>query len=86
MTRPVEWIVSGLVGLGLAAGAAAQGGAGGAPDKPKMVCKRTTETGSLVAKRRECRSKEDWDRIYEAARMNGQDMVDKNMGRAGFGQ
>ncbi len=50
------------------------------PAKEKMICKRTVDTGSLVRGKRECRSRADWDRIAEAARAGGQDIVDRSAG------
>lgn len=70
-----------VVSLGSAAVAPAQQVPVADPAKSKMICKRSTDTGSMIAKRRECRTKRDWDRISEAARMGGQDLVDRNMGR-----
>lgn len=81
MVGSAKVMLGGLVGLGLAAGAVAQSSAKDSSDKPKLICKKSVETGSLIGKRRECRTREDWDRISEAARMNGQDMVDRNGGR-----
>ncbi len=77
--RTTMWVAALSVGLG-AAGSARQVPAAD-PAKPKTICKRTVETGSLVSKRRECRTRAEWDRIAEAARMGGQDIVDGNMGR-----
>lgn len=71
------------IGLAVAAAASAQQGTVQEPAKPRLVCKRTVETGSLVGKRRECRTKYDWDRIAEAARMGGQDLIDRGMSRPG---
>ncbi|MBB4857645.1 hypothetical protein HNO88_000956 [Novosphingobium chloroacetimidivorans] len=34
----------------------------------KMICKRFTETGSLVRARRVCKTKRDWEREREAIR------------------
>lgn len=48
------------------------------PAKQRPICKRTVETGSLVRGRRECRTSAEWDRIAEAARAGGQNMVDRN--------
>lgn len=81
--RSAMWVVA-VSGLGTAAATvAAQQAPAAEPAKPKMICKRSVDTGSLVAKRRECRTKQDWERLSEAARMNGQDMVDRGMGRPG---
>ncbi len=78
--RSAMWMVAISV-LGTATSATAQQAPAAGANKPKMICKRTVDTGSLVAKRRECRTRQEWDRISEAARMGGQDLIDRNMGR-----
>lgn len=51
------------------------------PAADRRICKRMAATGSLVRRRKECRTKAEWDLIASAARENGQDMVDRNSGR-----
>ena len=77
--RPVMLMFAGMTGVAAVSATMAQA----ATDtvKPKLICKRSADTGSLIAKRRECRTKEEWDRIAEAARQNAQDQMDRNGGR-----
>ena len=82
MMRQVVWAI-GLAALASAGAGGAQQTASNDAAKPRMVCKRSTETGSLVAKRRECRTKQEWDRIAEAARSNATYEMDRNMSRPG---
>lgn len=35
---------------------------------PKLICKKQTESGSLVRKKRVCRTQEEWDRVSQASR------------------
>ncbi|UZK68107.1 hypothetical protein OKW76_08425 [Sphingomonas sp. S1-29] len=51
----------------------------------KRICKKTAETGSLVSRRKECRTRAEWDRIASAARENGQDIVGRNGGLPALG-
>ncbi|WP_347302769.1 hypothetical protein V5740_12305 [Croceibacterium sp. TMG7-5b_MA50] len=46
----------------------------------KRICKRSTPTGSMIASRRECRTAAEWDRLAEAARAHGNDVVDRGRG------
>ncbi|MEN2786818.1 hypothetical protein ACFOKI_09190 [Sphingomonas qilianensis] len=41
-----------------------------AEPRDKLLCKRFTETGSLVAKTRVCKTKADWDRDRDNIRQN----------------
>lgn len=81
MVRAIKWMAAAAV-LVMAASAPAQRKAA-ADDKDKLICKRDTETGSLVAKKRQCHTRKDWDRIAEAARMNGQYEMDRSMAKPG---
>ncbi|WP_375402708.1 hypothetical protein [uncultured Sphingomonas sp.] len=76
-------LTAAALGLGSAAVAPAGQAPVPGPVKPKMICKRSADTGSLVARRRECRTRVDWDRIAEAARMGGQYEIDRQMTRPG---
>ena len=51
--------------------------------KEKMVCKRQEVTGSLVATRKECRSRADWNRLAQNQRATAERLVESN--RPGFG-
>ncbi len=68
--------------LAITAAALAQGAAAlprsDVANAQKRICKRTVDTGSLVRGKRECRTRAEWDRIAEAARAGGQDMVDRH--------
>jgi lipopolysaccharide export LptBFGC system permease protein LptF len=77
MKRSAMWIA--ILGVCSTAAVSAQQVPSGEQAKDKMICKRTTETGSLVAKRRECRTRYDWDRISEAARMKSQELIDRGL-------
>lgn len=81
MLRATGWMMA-AAGLAAATAAAAQRANPPAP-KPKLICKRSADTGSLIAKRRECRTREEWDRIAEASRMAGQYEIDRQMTRSG---
>ena len=37
-------------------------------EAPKLVCKKLAESGSLVRKKRVCRTQEEWDRFSQASR------------------
>ena len=47
----------------------------GANDSNRLICRRMPETGSLMATRRQCFTRTEWDRIAEAARANGTRMM-----------
>ena len=51
--------------------------------KAKLICKRSDVTGSHAAKRKECRTREEWDRIAQAANENLRYEMDRNMSRPG---
>lgn len=40
--------------------------------KEKLICKSVQETGSIARRQRQCFTKQEWDRIAEAARARGQ--------------
>lgn len=76
-----------LIGLTLSIGApaAAQVSTQGASDtaqtsptagQERRICRRMPETGSLARRRRQCYTRAEWDRIAEAARLNGQRLQD----------
>lgn len=81
MLKPVVAALA-LSVAGTSVAAAAQDAPASTP-KPRLICKRTTQTGSLVAKRSECRTKEEWDRIARAARENAEYEMYRNASRAG---
>lgn len=42
--------------------------------REKLICKRSMVTGSLVRKRRDCKTRAQWTAIAEAAREDGEAM------------
>lgn len=74
----------GLVALGaVLASAAAQS----RPDEPqprvrdKLICKRWADTGSLVVKKRECHTREDWNKIADSQQRGARLLQDGLMTR-----
>ena len=65
----------------IAAPAGAQAPESAAPDQPKLICKKTLETGSLVRKRKQCMTKEDWDKVAASQQAGARKMVDELAGR-----
>lgn len=53
------------------------------PPSERRICKRTVDTGSLVRGRKECRTKSEWDKLAWAARLNGEDIIQRNAGQPG---
>lgn len=83
MLRSMMWVAVLAIGApAMADPGTAQQGAD-ASGKDKLICKRDVDTGSLVAKKRRCHTRHDWDRIAEAARTNLQYEMDRNMSRPG---
>ena len=72
--------------LAMAAGVAAQQAPAPTSGKAKLVCKRMAETGSLVAKKKECRSRQEWDRLADEEGRSGRDLVESNRPRFGLDQ
>ena len=59
--------------LSAAASAASPAEASQAPKpKVKLICKSVQDTGSMARRKRQCFTKQEWDRIAEAARARGQ--------------
>jgi hypothetical protein len=58
-----------LAGAGLAAERTA---AERTAPKEKLICKSIQETGSMARRLRQCFTKQEWERIAEAARARGQ--------------
>ena len=83
MSGTITRIVGSCVALALASVAGAQG-APTAGNKPKLICKRSTETGSLVAKRKECKTRAEWDRQAQIERAAGERLIDDNRPRFGL--
>ena len=42
------------------------------PKKERLICKSIQDTGSVARRKRQCFTKQEWDRIAEAARARGQ--------------
>lgn len=57
--------------------AASQAAPAPAPGE-RRICKRSAPSGSLIETRRECHTRAEWDRIAQAARTEGQDMVERS--------
>lgn len=51
-----------------------------APQKERRICRKLADTGSLIARKRECRTAAEWDQLAQAARAGGQYLVDQNAG------
>lgn len=85
MTRQSRGFAWGAM-LAMTAGAAAQQAPAPATAKAKLVCKRMAETGSLVAKKKECRTRQEWERLAEEEGRGGRDLVESNRGRFGVDQ
>lgn len=47
----------------------------GANDPNRLICRRMPETGSLMATRRQCFTRAEWDRIAESARRGAERTV-----------
>lgn len=54
-----------------------------APDESKLICKKTLEVGSLVRKRKQCMTKEDWDKVAASQQAGARKMMDELSGRCG---
>lgn len=54
---------------------------GGAPAKEKLICRREAPIGSMIASRKRCYTKAEWERIAEAARDTSTRMTTDNSGR-----
>lgn len=72
-----------LLGLAVATAPAYAAGKAkvAAGDPNKVICKRSEEIGSLIARKKQCFTRAEWDQLSQAARAGGQDMVDRNAGR-----
>lgn len=62
--------------------AAAQSGAR-RDDPNRLICRRIQETGSLMATRRQCYTKAEWDRIAESQQEGARKTIDGLMTRPG---
>lgn len=49
-------------------------------DKSKRVCRSMPTTGSLISRKRECRTQAEWDKLAQAGRANGEDIMYRNAG------
>jgi hypothetical protein len=85
MDRETRMFVFGGL-LMVAAGAAAQQSPVPTTAKAKLVCKRMAETGSLVAKKKDCRTRQEWERMAEEEGRGGRDLVESNRPRFGIDQ
>ena len=81
--RRLAGLITVAMGLSVATAGLAQQTASPPPAKPKLICKRSAETGSLIPTRKECRTREEWDRLAEAARSNAEYENQRNASRSG---
>ena len=58
-------VVAAMISVSGVALADENGGKAQEPDKEKKVCRSEAETGSLLTKRRVCRTQAEWDRLAE---------------------
>lgn len=56
------------------------GTSAGANDSNRLICRRMPETGSLMATRRQCFTRAEWDRIAESARRGAERTVSELAG------
>jgi hypothetical protein len=75
-------IAAGVAGLAMASPAVAAETAGAAQasnslDDNRIICRKTTEVGSLVRKKKECYTKREWDRIAEAQQRGAKRLQDE---------
>lgn len=80
------WIIIGLAFFTTAQSPAAQTltttpRANGAAKAERVICKRSAPSGSLIETRRECHTREEWSRIAQAGRAEGQSIVDRAAAR-----
>ena len=52
-------------------------------DDNRIICRKTTEVGSLVRKKKECYTKAEWDRLAEAHQRGVKRLQDELTTRAG---
>ena len=52
-----------------------------APPGEKKTCKSYAEIGSLVKRRKVCRTEAQWQRVFQSGRRMGRDMVEAGSGR-----
>ena len=48
---------------------------GGSNESNRLICRRVPETGSLMATRRQCFTRAEWDRVAESARRGAERTV-----------
>lgn len=71
----------GLIGLGAASIAAAQGGntngqpQAAAKNDDRLICRRVQDSGSLARRTRQCYTREQWDRMAQDQRTNSPAMT-----------
>lgn len=62
---------------------ATQGQTGTEPAKEKLICRREAPVGSLIASRKRCYTRAEWDQIADAARDTSTRMISDNTSRPG---
>ncbi len=55
------------------------------PEKPKteMICRSDRTTGSMIASKKRCYTRDEWDRLAQGARAMTERMMDDNRSRPG---
>ena len=76
--RAIGLTALGLVGIGVASIAGAQGGSAGGTQQPaatksqdQVICRRIQDSGSLARRTRQCLTRAQWDRLAEDSRQTG---------------
>lgn len=77
--RAIGLTALGVIGLGVASIAAAQGGSAGGQQQPaaapkndeQVICRRIQDSGSLARRTRQCYTRAQWDRLAEDSRNTG---------------
>jgi hypothetical protein len=72
-----------LAGTAMAADTPGAAQAANAVDDNRIICRKTTEVGSLVRKKKECYTKREWDRLAEAHQRGTKRLQDELSTRSG---
>ena len=51
------------------------------PERERLICRSSPETGSIVRRQRRCYTRAQWQRIAEAAQENTRDLTDRGTTR-----
>ena len=76
--RAIGLTALGLIGIGVASIAGAQGGSAAGKQQPvagktddQVICRRIQDSGSLARRTRQCLTRAQWDRLAEDSRQTG---------------